>query len=78
MPKRRLTLACALAAVLAAAPVWAAAETPPTFNTDVATEREVYWGEQSWDEMFLPFMEYSIDKLDLSLETTSESDEDGQ
>ena len=43
-----------------------------------APEREVYWGEQSWDEMFLPFMEYSIDKLDLSLETTSESDGDGQ
>ena len=34
-------------------------------------EQEVYWGEQSWDEMFLGFMEYSVDKLDLSLEKPS-------
>ena len=23
--------------------------------------REVYWAEQSWDEMFIPHMEYTID-----------------
>jgi hypothetical protein len=27
---------------------------------------EVYWSEQSWDEMFSPFIEYSVDSLDLS------------
>jgi mono/diheme cytochrome c family protein len=33
-----------------------------------APDNEVYWGEQSWDEMFMIFTKYSIDKLDLSLE----------
>lgn len=28
-------------------------------------EKEVYWAEQSWDEMFSPFVEYTIDNLDL-------------
>lgn len=28
-----------------------------------APEKEVYWGEQSWDEMFQPKIEYSVDKL---------------
>ena len=27
---------------------------------------EVYWGEQSWDEMYQAFTEYSIDSLDLT------------
>ena len=31
-------------------------------------DKEVYWGEQSWDEMFMIFTKYSIDKNDLSLE----------
>ena len=26
-----------------------------------APDREVYWAEQSWDEMFIPHMEYTID-----------------
>ena len=31
-------------------------------------DKEVYWGEQSWDEMFMIFTKYSIDKNDLRLE----------
>ena len=33
-----------------------------------APDKEVYWGDQSWDEMFQIFTKYSIDKLDLRLE----------
>ena len=29
-----------------------------------APDREVYWAEQSWDEMFFPFMNYTIDRMD--------------
>ena len=36
-----------------------------------APDREVYWAEQSWDEMYNGFMEYSIDKLDLTKDTPS-------
>ena len=25
-------------------------------------DKEVYWGEQSWDEMFMIFTKYSVDK----------------
>jgi hypothetical protein len=25
----------------------------------------VYWSEQSWDEMYQPFTEYSVDSQDL-------------
>lgn len=31
-------------------------------------DQEVYWGEQSWDEMFFIFTKYSVDKHDLRLE----------
>ena len=31
-----------------------------------APDREVYWAEQSWDEMYDPFIEMTIDNLDLS------------
>ena len=30
-----------------------------------APDKEVYWGEQSWDEMFMIFTKYSVDKNDL-------------
>ena len=30
--------------------------------------QEVYWGEQSWDEMFFIFTKYTVDKHDLLLE----------
>ena len=36
-----------------------------------APDKEVYWAEQSWDEMYNGFMEYSIDKLDVSKEQPS-------
>ena len=29
-------------------------------------DKEVYWGEQSWDEMFMIFTKYSVDKNDLT------------
>ncbi len=31
-----------------------------------APHNEVYWAEQSWDEMYDPFIEVTIDRLDLS------------
>jgi hypothetical protein len=31
-----------------------------------APEKEVYWSEQSWDEMYQPFTEYSVDSRTLS------------
>ena len=34
-----------------------------------APDKEVYWAEQSWDEMFNGRIDYSVDKLDLRLET---------
>ena len=33
-----------------------------------APDREVYWAEQSWDEMFIGRMDFTVDKLDLRLE----------
>lgn len=35
-------------------------------------DREVFWAEQSWDEMFAPFMEYTVDSLDLSPKDSSQ------
>ncbi|MXY25112.1 MAG: hypothetical protein F4Y45_11390 [Acidobacteria bacterium] len=35
-----------------------------------APHREVYWGEQSWDEMFEGWVKYSIDSQDLSAGAT--------
>ena len=32
-----------------------------------APDSEVYWAEQSWDEMYDPFIEVTIDSLDLTL-----------
>jgi hypothetical protein len=29
-------------------------------------EKEVFWAEQSWDEMFSPFIEYTVDRLKIS------------
>ena len=31
-----------------------------------APDREVYWAEQSWDEMFSPFIEYTVATLELT------------
>ena len=30
-----------------------------------APEKEVYWAEQSWDEMFIPYIEYTVESLQL-------------
>ena len=30
-----------------------------------APDKEVYWSEQSWDEMFIPWLEYTVDRMDL-------------
>ena len=32
-----------------------------------APDKEVYWAEQSWDEMYLPYITYTIDSEELSL-----------
>ncbi len=32
-----------------------------------APHLEVFWSEQSWDEMYQPFTEYSVDSQDLTL-----------
>ena len=31
-----------------------------------APQKEVYWSEQSWDEMFIPWFEYTVDSMDLT------------
>ncbi len=38
---------------------------------NVSPHKEVYWSEQSWDEMYNVFFEVSIDKLDLRLKKTA-------
>lgn len=38
----------------------------PRNRYNPAPHREVYWGEQSWDEMFEGWIKYSIDSQDLS------------
>jgi hypothetical protein len=36
-------------------------------------DRDVYWSEQSWDEMFIMWAKFSVDKMDLRLETPAPS-----
>jgi hypothetical protein len=31
-----------------------------------APDKEVFWSEQSWDEMFIPWFEYTVDSMDLT------------
>ncbi|HKB13629.1 MAG TPA: hypothetical protein VKD69_23340 [Vicinamibacterales bacterium] len=38
----------------------------PKNRWNPAPEKEVYWSEQSWDEMYQPFTEYSVDSQVLS------------
>jgi hypothetical protein len=38
----------------------------PKNKWNPAPEKEVYWSEQSWDEMYQPFTEYSVDSQILS------------
>ncbi len=37
-----------------------------------APDKEVYWSEQSWDEMFVGVMEVTVDKKDLRLKKTTQ------
>ena len=43
----------------------------PRNRYNPAPHREVYWGEQSWDEMFEGWIKYSIDSQDLSKPATN-------
>ncbi|MBI2186774.1 MAG: cytochrome c [Acidobacteria bacterium] len=36
-----------------------------------APQKEVYWSEQSWDEMYVGFLDISVDKQDLRLQRNS-------
>jgi hypothetical protein len=36
-----------------------------------APEKEVFWSEQSWDEMYEPYIEYSVDNQDLTKKSTT-------
>jgi hypothetical protein len=38
----------------------------PKNKWNPAPEKEVYWSEQSWDEMYQPFTLYSVDSQTLS------------
>ena len=39
----------------------------PKNKWNPAPHLEVYWSEQSWDEMYQPFTEYSVDCQDLTV-----------
>jgi hypothetical protein len=38
-----------------------------------APNKEVYWSEQSWDEMFIPWFEYTVDSKDLTKPVAAQS-----
>lgn len=38
-----------------------------------APDKEVFWSEQSWDEMFIPWFEYTVDSKILTGKTTAET-----
>jgi hypothetical protein len=38
-----------------------------------APQKEVFWSEQSWDEMFIPWFEYTVDRMDLTKLTAAET-----
>ena len=43
----------------------------PKNRWNPAPHLEVYWSEQSWDEMYQPFTEYSVDSQDLTKKTST-------
>jgi hypothetical protein len=45
----------------------------PKNKWNPAPEKDVYWSEQSWDEMYQPFTEYSVDSQVLSEMTVTKS-----
>jgi hypothetical protein len=40
-----------------------------------APQKEVFWSEQSWDEMFIPWFEYTVDSRDLTKMATKTASE---
>jgi hypothetical protein len=38
-----------------------------------APQKEVFWSEQSWDEMFIPWFEYTVDSKDLTKMTAAQN-----
>jgi hypothetical protein len=38
-----------------------------------APHKEVFWSEQSWDEMFIPWFEYTVDSRDLTRQAAAQS-----
>ncbi|HWW84291.1 MAG TPA: hypothetical protein VNZ26_11845 [Vicinamibacterales bacterium] len=48
----------------------------PKNRWNPAPEKEVYWSEQSWDEMYQPFTEYSVDSQMLSEMTVAKPPHD--
>lgn len=38
-----------------------------------APQKEVFWSEQSWDEMFIPWFEYTVDSVDLTKVSAGQS-----
>jgi len=38
-----------------------------------APQKEVFWSEQSWDEMFIPWFEYTVDSMDLTKTAAGQS-----
>ena len=38
-----------------------------------APDKEVFWSEQSWDEMFIPWFEYIVDSKDLTKQAATQS-----
>jgi hypothetical protein len=45
----------------------------PQNRLNPAPEKEVYWSEQSWDDMFLASVRYTVDKLDKKTAATQQS-----
>ena len=37
-----------------------------------APNKEVYWSEQSWDDMFLTSVRYTVDKLEKKPQATTQ------
>jgi hypothetical protein len=50
----------------------------PKNKWNPAPEKEVYWSEQSWDEMYQPFTEYSVDSQLLSEMTVTKTPQQKQ
>jgi len=42
----------------------------PNNKYNPAPDKEVYWSDQSWDEMFVPYMEYTVDSQEIVPQST--------